>query len=987
MKHTFKKLASLLLIGMLTAGTAQAQVPQKFNYQGIARDAKGNPIAKQQMALKLSVLPTADASIPEYEETQMVNTNDFGLYTLQIGNGTVIAGDMKTVKWETGNKYIKVAIDPKGGTEYAEMGTTQLLSVPYAIYADKAGSATESTTKGTRAGGVTTPIGSTGATNYLAKFTGPNEIDKSNLLIVANSLIMDGPLNSANHHLIREGGLNRGYYGSYIGSGAPFPTPIGSSDADVDMGTSGSNPTGKLHLSTVTKPRLTVLPTSQIGINTTLPSLTTQLDVNGTGSTSLGTAAMATGIHATANQSNVLTQTNRASIGGYKESIAILGEGKATNPTASTINLGVAGMANTANKYNVGVQGEAKNGLVDNIGVLGAGNGSSTSNFTAGVLGEINTVGTGATSVNYAVAGSAPIVAAGNSWAGYFQGKVKIKDGSQANNFIFTSDANGTGTWMDPSTNPLFASSVNDWHVTGNTVSATDYVGTNNDFPLRFKVFGNDAGHIENNKENAYYGYRAGEANLPLAGTGIRNTGIGDFALRLNTTGDGNTALGRNALASNVTSKWNTAVGTSSLENNVSEANTAVGLASMNANTTGGYNTAQGAFALFVNTTGNGNVATGANAMQKNTIGSNNTAVGVGASFENVDGNNNTALGSNALNKNVGGISNVAIGSGAAYNNQTSDNLAIGVDALFTNNIGTRNVAIGNNALNQNTDNDNTALGAGAMKTSTTGEQNTAVGSGSMSLANGGYYNTAVGVVSLRKNQGIYNTGLGWKTLQDNTTGSYNNAVGVQALGSNTTGGNNVAMGHNALYNNTTGSLNTALGFRAGETAGISSTQATAVGSFSAVGSNSTNATAIGSKAYAPNNNTVILGSINGVNGATANTRTGIGTTAPTSTLHNAGSFSIAWRTSQISGVDVLGDLDHVINIANGASASIQLPDPTTCPYREYIIVNQNSVTRTIMDVLGNGYWNFSGSNVTIIPANSSISVIAAPGGSWNRIR
>jgi hypothetical protein len=65
---------------------------QLFNYQGIARDAKGNPLSNQTMTLKLSVLPTSDASVAEYEETQTVKTNEFGLYTLQIGNGTAVTG-------------------------------------------------------------------------------------------------------------------------------------------------------------------------------------------------------------------------------------------------------------------------------------------------------------------------------------------------------------------------------------------------------------------------------------------------------------------------------------------------------------------------------------------------------------------------------------------------------------------------------------------------------------------------------------------------------------------------------------------------------------------------------------------------------------------------------------------------------------------------------------------------------------------------------
>ncbi len=157
-----------------------AQVPQRFNYQGIARDAKGNPMAKQQLSLKLAVLPTQDATDSEYEETQHVITNEFGLYTLQIGNGTPVTSEMKTVKWETGNKYIKVAIDPKGGNDFVDAGTSQLLSVPYAIYADKAGMA--KTAGGDRTGAVNSNATHiAGDANYLTKFTALNTIGKSQL--------------------------------------------------------------------------------------------------------------------------------------------------------------------------------------------------------------------------------------------------------------------------------------------------------------------------------------------------------------------------------------------------------------------------------------------------------------------------------------------------------------------------------------------------------------------------------------------------------------------------------------------------------------------------------------------------------------------------------------------------------------------------------------------------------------------------------------
>ncbi|MBL7764728.1 MAG: hypothetical protein JNJ58_01440, partial [Chitinophagaceae bacterium] len=173
-----------------------AQVPQRFNYQGIARDAQGNPISQLTLTVKLSVLPFVDATVPEYEEIQTVTTNEFGLYTLQIGSGKVVSGKMNTVKWETGNKYIRVAIDPKGGDHFTEVGITQLLSVPYAIYADRAGIARETADGSgkTRAGTVSTAPGTTGDVNKLAKFTNtPNTITNSQITDNGSTVIIGAP--------------------------------------------------------------------------------------------------------------------------------------------------------------------------------------------------------------------------------------------------------------------------------------------------------------------------------------------------------------------------------------------------------------------------------------------------------------------------------------------------------------------------------------------------------------------------------------------------------------------------------------------------------------------------------------------------------------------------------------------------------------------------------------------------------------------------
>jgi hypothetical protein len=228
MKLTTFKRPLILLLYMLTLSIGViAQVPQKFNYQGIARDAKGNPLGEKQLALKISVLPTVDATVADYVETQQVSTNEFGLYTLQIGGGTPLLGDMKTVKWETGNKYIQVAIDPLGGTQYEVVGTTQLLSVPYAIYADKAGQARETVGSSgtTRSGNVSTSAAGTGTVNYLTKFVAANTIYNSQIFDNGTNVGIGTTTPSSRLHISTTGGnqehlrmenLNPAAWGKFI---------------------------------------------------------------------------------------------------------------------------------------------------------------------------------------------------------------------------------------------------------------------------------------------------------------------------------------------------------------------------------------------------------------------------------------------------------------------------------------------------------------------------------------------------------------------------------------------------------------------------------------------------------------------------------------------------------------------------------------------------------------------------------------------------
>jgi hypothetical protein len=141
--NNFSVTVIIVLISMLIGSSVFAQSPEAFKYQAIARDAGGNVLANQSVSLKISILKTSDTGTPVYVETHYAITNGFGLVNLNIGGGTVVWGNFSNIDWGSDNYFIKVEMDPAGGTSYQAMGTSQLLSVPYALYAKYTGNITE----------------------------------------------------------------------------------------------------------------------------------------------------------------------------------------------------------------------------------------------------------------------------------------------------------------------------------------------------------------------------------------------------------------------------------------------------------------------------------------------------------------------------------------------------------------------------------------------------------------------------------------------------------------------------------------------------------------------------------------------------------------------------------------------------------------------------------------------------------------------------
>ncbi|MCS3532156.1 hypothetical protein [Chryseobacterium sp. JUb7] len=119
-------------IGLFLATLLSAQVPQAFSYQTIAFNASGAPIANGNVSLRVSILENSATGTALYTETHTKTTNAKGLVNLNIGQGTATTGSFGGINWGTNTKFVKVEMDPQGGSNYTNVGVNQLMSVPYA---------------------------------------------------------------------------------------------------------------------------------------------------------------------------------------------------------------------------------------------------------------------------------------------------------------------------------------------------------------------------------------------------------------------------------------------------------------------------------------------------------------------------------------------------------------------------------------------------------------------------------------------------------------------------------------------------------------------------------------------------------------------------------------------------------------------------------------------------------------------------------------
>ena len=135
-----KKFYAILCIAIASLTQLQSQAPQGFNYQATVRNSSGDLIVNTNVYFKFNVIQGSQTAVPIFTETHYVPTDDLGQVNLVIGQGTANTGTFSELDWSQGSYYLGIELNT--GSGYVAMGTTQLLSVPYALYAQNSGNST-----------------------------------------------------------------------------------------------------------------------------------------------------------------------------------------------------------------------------------------------------------------------------------------------------------------------------------------------------------------------------------------------------------------------------------------------------------------------------------------------------------------------------------------------------------------------------------------------------------------------------------------------------------------------------------------------------------------------------------------------------------------------------------------------------------------------------------------------------------------------------
>ena len=136
MRKSSFPLAIAIILSLITSGV-EAQTPHSVNYQAVVRDTSGTPIVSQNISIRVSILSDSINGVAVYQETHTLSSNELGLITLAIGNGMPTVGaSLANVNWGGTTNFLQIEIDPDAGSNFMVLSVTQMVSVPYALFAE-----------------------------------------------------------------------------------------------------------------------------------------------------------------------------------------------------------------------------------------------------------------------------------------------------------------------------------------------------------------------------------------------------------------------------------------------------------------------------------------------------------------------------------------------------------------------------------------------------------------------------------------------------------------------------------------------------------------------------------------------------------------------------------------------------------------------------------------------------------------------------------
>ncbi|MFB0925437.1 MAG: hypothetical protein QMB65_09175 [Vicingaceae bacterium] len=865
------KKTTLIFVAMLATLLTFSQAPERINYQAVARNNAGVPLVNTSVNLIFEIIQTSTAVVV-YKETQSDITNNFGLFTSEIGSGTVVTGSFSAISWGLSAHTLRITINGD------VMQATQLLSVPYALYAkeslsgpqglagincwDTNNNSFQDLSEDINGDGVWNSLDCVGDSGF-AGTAGVNGLSVNwNAIQPATPILNDAYYDSVlGQSLIWDGttwqqmtqdGITPTFF---AGPGVSIVgNTISATDTSVineiqSLSINGTNDTIFL-----TNGGFVPLPANNalwntnaqgidytganVGIGTSTPGA--KLDVVGTvkitdGTEGVGKVLTSNAVGTATWQSPSITVSPWTQLGGSLSPTAItsqVGIGTIPDPnsrlsilSSSTLNYGINNqMDYTGASISYGIYNlSSQSGTGDKHGLTNEMTLSTGANELKGIVNRIDHGGSG---VIYGVdnliigtngtgqqVGTRNVLQ--NNGTGFKQGTLNRVSSTTGASSIYgtrndvTHDGTGSAFGFSATLSGASTDKTGIWINGEDKNFFSNKVGIGIQSPTQLLHLFNGTLRIDDGS-NPY--------NLPPSG---------------GTAGDILTMNGGNAVwqaPATLTGGWNLSGNMGTTATDFIGTTDAQDL-DIRTNNTLRHRFTQKGQLEFLNT-GN-SVFLGEDAGENdNLVGSNSVFIGYKSGFTNISSQWNVGIGYSTLQNNTSGGSNTAIGSLALRSNTTgASNTAVGLEALQANTTGGSNTAIGYRALYSfNGSNYNTAIGSGALQANVNGSENTALGglalnnntNGTHNVGLGmqalnfnttGSQNVAIGYLSLWKNiLGNNNTAIGISSLQDNT-GSNNTALGNSALELNTTGVNNLAAGSISLRNNIDGGNNAAFGF------------------------------------------------------------------------------------------------------------------------------------------------------------------------------